>query len=85
MIPVSALASAFYIWAGGLPDIERTMSWAWIIFEFAASIFVINCVFSGIFNFLASKEKIGISDCVKVTAGVLIAFLVFAFLVETRR
>lgn len=84
MVPVSALTTAFYYWEAGLPDVKYPFNWVWGIIYFILSFVFINIVFTAIFSIISSRENPGIKDCIKTTAGVLIVFLVFVFLVETR-
>lgn len=84
MFPVSTLATAFYYWEIGLPDMEYPSNWIWGIIYFVISLVFINFVFCGVFSIVGKKENPKIIDCVKTTAGVLAVFLVFVFLVESR-
>ena len=84
MIPVSVLTTAFYHWEVGLPNVKYPFNWVWGVIYFIFSFIFINVVFTGVFSIVGRKEESGVKDCIKTTAGVLVIFLIFVFLIETR-
>lgn len=84
MIPVSVLTTAFYHWEVGLPNVKYPFNWVWGVIYFIFSFIFINVVFTGVFSIVGRKENPGVKDCIKTTAGVLVIFLIFVFLIETR-
>lgn len=85
MIPVSIFSMCFYQWEVGLPDVKYPFNWIWAIVQFIVGVIFEWAFFSCIFSVLAEKDEVKISDVVKVSSIILIAFWTFVLLVESRR
>lgn len=84
MIPVSVLATLFYFWEAGLPDIKYPFNLIWGGIYFVLAVIFVTVVFSAVFSIVSGKDEPKAKDCIKVTAGVFAVFFVLVYLIGSR-